>query len=208
MIACAVLTSDDLSPLFVLVLSSKLATTVLRKHFFFSSSSRERRRSAVKAAATYSSCRRRHSRRRRRQSKRYRDGHRTTAHALPHKNDAFFPRDEKTKRIEFKTPSTPPQPKTTRRSSFCAPLFLFVVVRSTNVVIKVVLRVLVRADDSLPERRGRCRNHHHKNVSRGMAVYLVRDRTENEQSETIFFTPRSRGYFERQRFRSASKKCV
>jgi hypothetical protein len=85
---------------------------------------------------------------------------------------------------------------------------VFVVVRPTNVVVKVVLRVLVRADDSLP---GRCRNHHHyQNVSRGMAVHVVRDRTENERSETIFVTPRSRGYFEReqQRFRSASKKCV
>ena len=55
----------------------------------------------------------------------------------------------------------------------------------------------MRADDSLPE-RGRCRNHHHyQNVSRGMAVHVVRDRTENERSETIFVTPRSRGYFER-----------
>ena len=129
-----------------------------------------------------------------------------------HKNDAFFPRDEKTKRIEFKTPSTPSRPKTTRRSSFLSSSSLaFVVVRPTNVVVKVVLRVLVRADDSLPE-RGKCRrNHHHyQNVSRGMAVHVVRDRTENEQSETVFFTPRSRGYFEReqQRFRSASKKCV
>ena len=126
-----------------------------------------------------------------------------------HKNDAFFPRDEKTKRNEFKTPSTPSRPKTTRRSSFLSSSLVFVVVRPTNVVIKVVLRVLVRADDSLPE-RGRCRNHHHyQNVSRGMAVHVVRDRTENERSETVFFTPRSRGYFEReQRFRSASKKCV
>ena len=40
-----------------------------------------------------------------------------------------------------------------------------------------------------------------------MEVYLVRDRTEDEQSETVFFTPRSRGYFE-QRFRRTSKKCV
>ena len=129
-----------------------------------------------------------------------------------HTNDAFFPRDEKTKRIEFKTPSTPSRPKTTRRNSFLSSSSLvFVVVRPTNVVVKVVLRVLVRADDSLPE-RGKCRrNHHHyQNVSRGMAVHVVRDRTENERSETIFVTPRSRGYFEReqQRFRSASKKCV
>ena len=170
--------------------------------------------SAVKAAATHSSPRRRRrSRRRRRRSKRYRDGHRTTcAFNSLHTNDAFFPRDEKTKRIEFKTPSTPSRPKTTRRSSFLSSSSLvFVVVRPTNVVVKVVLRVLVRADDSLPERRGRCRNdHHYQNVSRGMAVHVVRDRTENERSETVFFTPRSRGYFEReqQRFRSASKKCV
>ena len=123
-----------------------------------------------------------------------------------HKNDAFFPRDEKTKRIEFKTPSTPSRPKTTRRSSFLSSSSLvFVVVRPTNVVVKVVLRDLVRADDSLPERN----HHHYQNVSRGMAVHVVRDRTENEQPETVFFTPRSRGYFEQQqRFRSASKKCV